>query len=35
MEDQPLRHQEYNILNELLSKGKFTYFDLKRYKIKI
>jgi hypothetical protein len=32
---QPLRHQEYNILNELLSKGKLTYFDLKKYKIKI
>ena len=35
MENKPLRHQEYNILNELLSKGKITYFDLKRYKIKI
>ena len=35
MENQPLGHQEYNILNELLSKGKLTYFDLKRYKIKI
>tara|TARA_A100001201_G_scaffold48935_1_gene48726 strand:+ start:937 stop:1158 length:222 start_codon:yes stop_codon:yes gene_type:complete len=33
--NQPLRQQEYNILNELLSKGKLTYFDLKRYKIKI
>ena len=35
MENQPLRHQEKIYLNELLSKGKFTYFDLKRYKIKI
>ena len=35
MENKPLRHQEKIYLNELLSKGKFTYFDLKRYKIKI
>lgn len=35
MGDQPLRPQEYDILNELLSKGKLTYSDLKRYKIKI
>ena len=35
MGDQPLRPQEYDILNELLSKGKLTYFDSKRYKIKI
>jgi hypothetical protein len=35
MGNQPLRHQEKIYLNELLSKGKFTYFDLKRYKIKI
>ena len=33
--NQPLRHQEKIYLNELLSKGKITYFDLKRYKIKI
>ena len=35
MGNQPLRHQEKIYLNELLSKGKLTYFDLKRYKIKI
>jgi len=35
MENKPLRHQEKIYLNELLSKGKLTYFDLKRYKIKI